>query len=196
MASPAFDLDPAADADLVRRIAEGDQDALGRLYDRFSAVMMAVARRMLRSERDAEDLVHDIFLEVWKKAGTYDAARGSVKAWMLVRTRSRALDRLKSPGYARVVALDESSEEPSVSTDATAGADGNIAKAALDELGDDSRRILELAYFDGLSLSEIAVKLQLPLGTVKSRLGRALQKLREAMDVKPSGVMPKGRSEP
>ena len=184
---PPVRLEPRDDGDdraLVARVAGGDQTALGRLYDRYVATLLALARRMLGDAREAEDLVHDLFLEVWRQAGDYDGARGSVRAWILMRLRSRALDRRKSPRLARRSSLDdapiaslESADDPSIA------ADRSRVRRALGGLPGEQRLVLELSYFEGLSSSEIAERETLPLGTVKSRLAAGMHKLRAALEI-------------
>jgi RNA polymerase sigma-70 factor (ECF subfamily) len=174
----------AADAALVRGIARGDRDALARLYDRYAGILMAVGQRILHERREAEDLLHDVFLEVWRQAADYDAERGTVRAWLLLRMRSRALDRRKSAGYARVISLEErrAPEEGRVpGEDPLLSPDREAVRRALAELPADQRQVLELGYFEGLSSSEIATRIDVPIGTVKSRVAAALTKLRTVM---------------
>lgn len=181
-----------ADVALVAAVATGDRDALAALYDGHSQAVLAVARRML-GPGAAEDLLHDVFLEVWHHAAEYAPARGSVRAWLMVRTRSRALDRLgRRNRDARAV------EQVSLATSAGASAPlvwpdgrdvdarrvGNLALRLAPELVS----VLELAYFEGLSCSEIGDRLALPVGTVKSRLARALSQLRQAVGFAESGA--------
>lgn len=185
------------DVELVRAIAAGDRAGLATLYDRYAPILLGLAMRLLRDRREAEDLLHDVFLEVWRQARDYDPDRGSVRSWLLMRLRSRALDRLKSAGYARVVSLDGSPprDEPvSLEADPALGPDCALVRRALAELPTDQRTVLELSYFEGLSLSEIAEKLGVPIGTIKSRLARALGRLREELDVAPSGTLPRSES--
>jgi RNA polymerase sigma-70 factor (ECF subfamily) len=175
----------SADAELVRAAADGDREALAQLYDRHGSLLLALGTRMLKSRREAEDLLHDVFLEVWRHAKDYDESRGTVRSWMLLRLRSRALDRLKSAGYSRVVSMEASGirEENLVAeTESGPGPDGARVREALAALPPDQRTVLEQAYFEGRSLSEIAERSGVPLGTVKSRLARALGKLREVLD--------------
>lgn len=177
------------DLDLLRSIAEGDRAALAALYHRFSARLLGAARRTLASQEDAEDIVHDVFLEVWRRAADYDASRGSVAAWLLVRTRSRSLDRLKSPGRRRRASIEEepsSDKAPgaaraqlaSETPDLTIELDGAQVWRALGELPPDQRAVVELAYFEGLTLVEVGACLGVPAGTVKSRLSRAIAAMR------------------
>jgi RNA polymerase sigma-70 factor (ECF subfamily) len=174
--------DPAGtDADdvaLIEAMAGGDRTALAGLYDRHASTLLALALRILRNRGEAEDLLHDVFLEVWRAAKDYDTSRGRVRTWLVIRMRSRALDVVKSARMARrtdddtVVAQVVATDDPSASTDQTR------VRAALGEVPGDQRAVLELAYFEGLSCSEIADKLTVPIGTVKSRLAAGLSKLR------------------
>lgn len=185
-----------ADAELVRAAAEGDRDALAQLYDRHGSLLLALGTRMLKSRREAEDLLHDVFLEVWRHAKDYDEGRGSVRSWLLLRLRSRALDRLKSAGWSRVVSMEAGGirEENLVAeTESGPGPDGARVRKAVEALPHDQRVVLEQAYFEGLSLSEIADRSGVPLGTVKSRLARALTKLRDDLDADAkSSILPTG----
>lgn len=166
------------DAELVAAMAAGDRAALGIVYDRYASLLMAVGMRVLHESRDAEDVLHEVFVEAWKQATTYDPARGSVRAWLVTRMRSRALDRAKSAVRTRSVALDDApvpAARPERSRD-----DHDRLHNALDTLPTEQRQVLELGYFEGLSSSEIASLLEVPVGTVKSRVAAGLQKLRGA----------------
>jgi RNA polymerase sigma-70 factor (ECF subfamily) len=175
----------ADDAKLVAAAAIGDRNALAQLYDRFAPILLAVATRILRERREAEDLLHDVFLEVWRQAGDYDEKRGSVRAWLLVRLRSRALDRRKSAAATRFVSgdaeriLDEreggGGDDPSLAPDRTK------VRKVIATLPDEQRTVLELGYFEGLSSSEIAARIDAPIGTVKSRVAAALARLRAGL---------------
>jgi len=180
----------AGDAALVAAIAAGDRDALARLYDAYSPLLFGLAKRMLGNVAAAEDLIHDVFLEVWLHAAEYSAERGSVPAWLTVRTRSRALDRLgKSSRNAR--AVERATNERPDATAATAPSlvDGARVRQAAQALPEELTAVLDLAYFEGLSSSEIATRLQMPIGTVKSRMARALALLREAMGSRERGTL-------
>ncbi len=173
-----------ADAALMRAIADGDRKALARLYDEYADRLMALARRLLRNPREAEDLVHDVFIEVWRHAGEYAPERGSARSWLVVRLRSRAIDRLKSAAYSRVMCVESDVLERNVVSQqapASPGFDfeGERVRRAVEALPADQRAVLELSYFEGLSLAETAEKLGAPLGTIKSRLARALTRLRQ-----------------
>lgn len=170
------------DAALLAAIAAGDRGALAALYDRYSPLLFALAKRILGNAAAAEDLLHDVFLEVWHHAAEYSAERGSVPAWLTVRTRSRALDRLgKSSRDARAVERATIEHPDATPASAPAAVDGMRIRQMALALPDDLVTVLDLAYFEGLSSSEIASRLQTPIGTVKSRMARALSLLREAM---------------
>lgn len=178
------------DADLVAAIADGDKGALGKLYDRYAPTLVGLGLRILRERRETEDVLHDVFLEVWQKAADYDVRRGSVRAWLFLRMRSRCADRRKSAGYSRVESLDEGIDSGKLGDpEAQTGDDPHLApdrttlREALGSLPAEQRSVLELGYFEGLSSSEIADRLRVPLGTVKSRVAAALAKLRMAMAV-------------
>jgi RNA polymerase sigma-70 factor (ECF subfamily) len=178
-----------ADIDVLRRVAGGEKAALAELYDRHSGVMLALGVRIVGVRRDAEDILHDVFIEAWRHAGDYDPRRGSVKTWLLLRMRSRCLDRVRSHAFSKTEAL---SAEPMRSgqtererQEAMArGIDGARARSLLDTLPAGQREVLELGYLQGLSFSEIADVLGIPVGTVKSRVSAAMLKLREDLGVR------------
>jgi len=164
------------DAALVARMAAGDRDAMSQLYARHSSVMLGLAMRIVRDRREAEDLLHDVFLEAWRAAKDFDPKRGRVRTWLTIRMRSRSLDLQKSARVSRNagdagldVVVDE--REP-------ASPDHARVRTALAELGVDQRKVLELAYFEGLSCTEIAERVGIPVGTVKSRVAAGLDRLR------------------
>ena len=174
--------DRSDEASLVAAVAAGDRDALGALYDLHAPVLMGLARRMLGTPAAAEDLLHDLFLEVWQHAAEYTPARGSVRAWLIVRARSRALDRLGRQGReSKVVERISTEADAAVAPGAAAAIDGAQVRRLLVDLDGELRAVLELAYFEGLSSSEMAERLGIPVGTVKSRMARALGALREVM---------------
>ena len=167
-------------------VESGDRYALADLYDRHAPAMLGVAARILRDRRDAEDLVHDVFVEAWRKAASFSAERGSVRTWLLVRTRSRAIDRLRNLEVAHRHARTEravASDAPQAAEqDPSMTPDQRRARVALAGLPDAQRQVLELAYFEGLSCSEIARRCGAPLGTVKSRLSAGMRELRRLFD--------------
>lgn len=179
---------PASDVSLVAAIAAGTREALAELYDRYAPTLLALAERLLHSSSDAEDLLHDFFLEVWHQAHTFDVERGSVRAWLVMRLRSRALDRLKSASYTRNVSLSTSGidlESLQSPEDSPPEITPSGVQRALGMLAPHEQILLDLAYFRGHSLPEVADYLCLPLGTVKSRLRRLLERLRRNFDKSP-----------
>lgn len=170
------------DAHLMALAARGDTDALAQLYDRHVAVMLALARHLLRGKGEPEDLVHDVFLEAWRHSAEYDRTRGSVRAWLVLRTRSRAIDLLRSARVARSVGdpggvLGDAASSRGLE-DPEFGPDRAALREAVAALPEDQRKVLLLGYYRGLSSSEIAAEIGVPVGTVKSRVLAALTKLR------------------
>lgn len=186
---------PMADADgeLLRRMAAGDESALGTLYDRWSPLVHSVVARIVGDADDAEELVEEAFLQAWRQAGRYEGTRGGVSTWLVVIARSRALDRVRLAGHRRAAAAEplENAESagsllPDTHTPLAAAEIAEtrqIVHAALEKLPPDQRETLEMAYFKGMSQSEIAEATGQPLGTVKTRCRLGLQKLREALSV-------------
>jgi RNA polymerase sigma-70 factor (ECF subfamily) len=173
---------------LLRAIANGDRQALASLYDRYAPALLAVGVRILVERREAEDVLHDVFLEVWRMAADYDERKGSVRGWLTMRMRSRALDRRKAAGFARVVPLEAEGEELPTTDDPSLQPDREALKRALRDLPPDQRQVLELGYFEGLSSTEIAARVAAPVGTVKSRVAAALSKLRSVLGPEPERV--------
>jgi RNA polymerase sigma-70 factor, ECF subfamily len=170
------------DADLIKQVAEGDRAALGTLYDRFAPAMLAVGQRIVGGPREAEDLVHDVFLEAWLRARYYDPARGSVRTWLMLRLRSRALDRRRSAQRGRSMDVDDLKLEAKPTDGGPgAGADARRVRGLLAELPAEQRTVLELSYFQGCTCAEIATTLDIPIGTVKSRMSRAIAQLRASL---------------
>jgi RNA polymerase sigma-70 factor (ECF subfamily) len=165
----------APDAALVAALVVGDRDALAELYRRHGGTLLAVALRILGDRAEAEEIVHDVFVEAWRQAVQYDPARGSARAWLVTRARSRALDRVKAPARARRVAVESAPEPVAAEADPS---DASRVQRALASLPAEQRAVLELGYFEGLSSTEIAARLDIPVGTVKSRVAAALQRLR------------------
>jgi RNA polymerase sigma-70 factor (ECF subfamily) len=182
---PALERDDVA---IVAAMARGKADALGELYNRYATIMLPLAERITGASAAAEDIVHNVFLEAWRHAADYDSSRGSVRAWLLLRTRSRSLDLRKSAAVSRSVSFGDDSwiAELAVSADdGLGGPDQAKMRQALGALPKEQRDVLLLGYFEGLSSSEIATRVGIPIGTVKSRVAAALFALREAFGVSP-----------
>jgi RNA polymerase sigma-70 factor, ECF subfamily len=165
------------DAERVIALARGERQVLSVLYARHAPVMLSLARRMLSSSREAEDVVHDVFVEAWEHAGDFDPTRGSVRQWLLVRVRSRALDRLRAGGRAVDAEVLARSQAPGPDE----ALDALRARRALADLPGDQVQVLHMAYFRGLSATDIAQELGIPIGTVKSRLAAGMSRLRSAL---------------
>ena len=173
------DEDAELDAQLVAKMASGDRTALAQLYERHSGVLLGLAVRIVRSRLEAEDLLHDVFLEAWRSAKDFDPKRGRARTWLAIRMRSRALDLQKSARVSR----NAGDAGPDLLVDERDGTSPDHARvrAVLAELGADQRKVLELAYFEGLSCTEIAARVSVPVGTVKSRIAAGLDRLRTGM---------------
>ena len=184
-----------SDRDLVARMARGDEQALAALYDRFGNLAYSLAFHILGNGADAEEIVTDAFVQAWSSAASFDPARASVPAWLSMITRTRALDRLRS-SKRRSQLLEEAVQstpeaEGSALPIASVGPEPDQhaeqsdlrtrVREALATLPDNQRKVLELAFFGGMSHSEIAAALNEPLGTVKTRVRAALTKLRASL---------------
>jgi RNA polymerase sigma-70 factor (ECF subfamily) len=167
-----------SDSALVARMAAGDRSAVAVLYARHVRALFTIARGMLKNHEEAEDLIHDVFLEAWRRSGDYSEERGTVRAWLFMRARSRALDRLKSTARAASVLGDSLSAAP-----APMG-DQRRLRELLSKMPLVQQQVLLLGYFEGLSTAEIANRLGIPAGTVKSRTRAALGALRSVLGSK------------
>lgn len=177
-----------ADADLrlVGRLASGDLDAAAELYDRHAGRILALAQRILHDESDAEDVLQEVFSQAWRTAARYEAERGTVAGWLLMMARARAIDRLRArrarPHTTGAVPLDRvTGDAQSPATQLIASEQLARVRQGLRALPDDQRAALELAYFEGLTQTEIAERLAAPLGTVKTRIRTALATLRRSL---------------
>lgn len=180
-APSAKDQPQVTDSMLISRIRAGDEDALATLHDRYSQVVYSVALRVLGETTQAEDILQEIFLQLWRNPQTFDSNRGSLGAWLAVITRHRAIDLLRrrrpeSDIEDVIVAVDTRLEQTT---------DRNMAiakiRAVVERLPAEQRKPLEMAFFEGLTHSEIASKTGEPLGTVKTRIRSALLTLRKAL---------------
>ena len=178
------EIDPA----VIRRVAEGDSAAFERVYDAFSGILYSLALRILGRPEDTEEILQEVFTKIWRDAADYDARRGAPLAWAITITRHKAIDRIRAA--ARRLRLYEAAEAeaksnlPVVSQPAHNAEQSENAKAvreSLEMLPQDVRESIELAFFGGLSHSQIAEKLALPVTTVKSRIRRAMMQLRQSL---------------
>lgn len=170
------------DAELLRRIVARDEHALAELYDRYSGAAMALAFRMLRERGQAEDIVQEAFLTVWRRAGTFDTARGSARSWLLAIVHHACIDRMRGRHrhLQREVDIDDHAwrlATDDVSEEVHRRLEGERVRLALQAIPPEQRQALELAYFGGLTQAEIAAHTGEPLGTIKSRARLGLRRL-------------------
>ena len=175
------------DRALVAAMETRDADALGQLYDRHAARLLGLAHRILGDTGEAEEVVQETFLYAWKAASTFDSSRGTVLAWLIVATRSRSIDRLRTrrPTAARgpndADPLARLPAPGDVEAESAAREWETECRSAIGKLPSEQREALDLAYFEGLTHAEIAERTGSPLGTVKTRIRLGLMKLRESM---------------
>lgn len=181
-------MQPLPDSALIMKMMAGDEDALSIIYDRYSAMLFGMLMRILKDQQAAEEVLQDMFLQLWRNAGQFDAGRGSLAAWLLVIGRNRAISRLRSranrevleekeDAYANTFVSSQNVEDEVSRTELM-----EILKAALAQLPVEQRLAVELAYFEGMTQSEIATKTGSPLGTVKTRVRAAMQSLKQILD--------------
>jgi RNA polymerase sigma-70 factor (ECF subfamily) len=172
---------------LISRIAAGDRDAFSRFYDLLAPTAFGLIRRVLRDPEAAAEVLQEVFWQVWREARQYDPKRGSPEAWLVMRAKTRAIDRLRSVrrrDRTFVAPVDESvatrndgpTENPAVVAE-----DRELVQTALAQLPEPQRRVIEMAFFEGLTQSEIAIRLREPLGTVKTRARLGLERLRSLL---------------
>lgn len=173
----------------VRKAAEGDEHSLARLYDETNQFVHGIALRILGAAADAEEVTLDVYSQVWRTAASFSEERGTVTAWLSMLTRSRALDRLRSSAARsrNTTALSDTFDIPSEGHDpeqaSFLGQQSKLVRQALSGLSPEQREAIELAYFHGLTQSEISSQLKQPLGTVKTRIRSGMIKLRDSLEV-------------
>lgn len=180
--------DAATDSAIIQRMADREESGLGALYDRWADAVNALVVRIVRDEAEAEEVVEAVFWQAWQQADRYSTDRGTPGAWLLAMARSRSLDRLRSlrrrrdeqPADDSIFDRQPAVGDPLSDLDTSERAERVVA--SLQTLPPEQREVLELAYFEGLSQTEIAERLRQPLGTVKTRARLALRKLRDRLD--------------
>ena len=186
----AISLQPAQDndVDLLKAIAARDEAALGRIYDRYRVILFGVLLRILNDRAEAEDVLQEVFLQVWRRAADFDENRGRPFTWLVTLARSRGIDRLRTLASreraAQASAKDAEEEVSDAASDAVRSEQRGVVNKALAQLPEEQKRLLMLAYFDGLTQSEIAKQLGAPLGTVKTRMRTGMIKLRELLSAR------------
>jgi RNA polymerase sigma-70 factor (ECF subfamily) len=173
----------ASDAALVGRILQRDETALAELYDRYSGMLTSVLVRILRDQQAAEEILQDIFYQLWRNAGQFDESRGSLPGWLMVIARNRAISRLRKHNPAAGEELFEGAMPLSFNLETAAAQQQMLGRVrgAMESLPGEQRAVVELAYFEGMSHSEIAARTGDPLGTVKTRLRTAVETLRRTL---------------
>jgi RNA polymerase sigma-70 factor, ECF subfamily len=173
--------------EFIRRMAAGDRDAFGHFYDRYAPLVFPLILRIVRDRTDAADVLQDVFWEAWQGASGYDPARGTPEAWMIMRARTRAIDRIRAVrrrSETFVPPIDEglAPAPPEAGGDAAERAeDRGVIRTALSQLPPAQKEVIELAYYAGLTQTEISARLRQPLGTVKTRIRLGLERLRDAV---------------
>lgn len=170
-----------SDVALLSRVAEGDQVAMATLFDRYGGMVYSVAFRVVRDQRAAEDLLQDVFFQLWRNPESYLSSRGSLGAWLLVISRNRAIDVIRRRRPMESIDDYPISSKENLASKIEQSAMMHKVRSVLTVLPLEQRNALELAYFEGLSQSEIAARTGDPLGTVKTRIRLALISLRKAL---------------
>jgi RNA polymerase sigma-70 factor (ECF subfamily) len=177
------------DIELLRQIAAGDRAAFAEFYDRHSTLMFSVASKILSDPGEAQDVLQEVFLQIWEKAGRFDPKLGKASSWAAILVRNRAIDRIRA-SQRRTRLAEEAGAEQAIATEASDSANevvhgrekANLIQSAIAGLPAEQRRAVELAYFSGLTQDEISKKLNTPLGTIKARVRRGLLKLRDELE--------------
>ena len=174
-----------SDVELLHAVARGDEAALARLYDGYRVILFGLLVRILSSREEAEDILQDVFIQVWRRAKDFDENRGKPFTWLVTLTRSRAIDRLRLLSARQRLANASTQNQPEEASDALndtiRSGQREIVQRALAELPEDQKQTLVLAYYEGLTQSEIASKLGAPLGTIKTRMRSGMIKLRSLL---------------
>jgi len=194
-ATSNLNLRAAEERQLVARLAQGDQEALSQLYDRYASMLLALAIRVVNDHAEGEEVVQEVLMQAWRQAERYDPERSSVSTWLVMMTRSRAIDRIRS---RKVVdrTLTAAQREATRIDESPEGARNVLhqerAVRLRDELSllpEEQRQVLELAFFSGMTQREIAAEKDIPLGTVKTRTLLAMKKLRVALKEDLGGLL-------
>lgn len=183
---------------LIQLCAEGSQSAFSELYSRLAPVLFSMIYQVLRDQKEAEDALQEAFLQIWKKSASFDPARGTVLSWATMMARSRAIDRFRASRRRNELKEEAAADQAVLKPDFYASPDhlsglredAGRVRAALGDLSEAQRAVIQLAFFSGLTHSEIAAKLGAPMGTVKGRIRRGLLALRDALAIVPAQLVP------
>jgi RNA polymerase sigma-70 factor (ECF subfamily) len=185
--------DRAVELELLARVAKRERAAFEQLYDRYANILYATAMKFLKEDADAQDVVQDVFIQIWDKAKLYDPAKGKPLTWALTLTRNRSIDRIRAiqrrtrlrDDFEKETVADESAGVREALSGVDASEKSQILRDAVGRLSPEQRKVIELAFFGGLTQSEVADRLGEPLGTVKARARRGLMKLKEILGTQP-----------
>jgi RNA polymerase sigma-70 factor (ECF subfamily) len=185
--------DRAIELELLARIAKRERAAFEQLYTRYANILYATAMKFLKEDADAQDVVQDVFIQIWDKAKLYDPAKGKPLTWALTLTRNRSIDRIRAiqrrtrlrDDFEKETVVDESAGLREALSGVDASERSQILRDAVGRLSPEQRKVIELAFFGGLTQSEVADRLGEPLGTVKARARRGLMKLKEILGPQP-----------
>ena len=185
--------DRAIELDLLARVANRERAAFEQLYARYSNILYATAMKFLKQDADAQDVVQDVFIQIWDKAKLYDPTKGKPLTWALTMTRNRSIDRIRAiqrctrlrDDFESETVADESAGVREALSEVDASEKSQILRDAVGRLSPEQRKVIELAFFGGLTQSEVADRLGEPLGTVKARARRGLMKLKEILGPQP-----------
>ena len=179
------DVEKKLDAELIFKIAQGDEQAFSKLYDRFSAPLYSLIRRMTNDDAEAQDALSEGFIQIWRRAATYDSERSAAFTWAVMLVRNKTIDRLRvrlRVDKVRDLATERISPEDDIDSQSMHAPHlrerAKLVRSVVNALPEDQRIPLEMSFFDGLTHDKIAERLETPLGTVKARIRRGLQKLR------------------
>jgi RNA polymerase sigma-70 factor (ECF subfamily) len=173
---------PTDDIDLMRRIADRDQQALWTLYQQYGRAVFSLAYRILGNSALAEEVAQDTFLKVWHQTTRWDSEKGKLKNWLLTIAQFTAIDRLRKEGRQPSIhheSIEDTDESLLTARNDTRWQDGSILRMMVNQLPEQQAYLIDLAFFQGMSHGEIADALRMPLGTVKTRLRAGIQRLRE-----------------
>jgi RNA polymerase sigma-70 factor (ECF subfamily) len=186
MSEPALNFE--RDVELLRRITDRDRSAFSDFYDQYSGLLFSIALKVLKDSKEAEDVLQEVFMQIWNKADAYDQLLGKPVSWAVTLTRNKAIDRIRA-SQRRSRLLEQATAEavlpedsPSANERLHGRENAEMVRSVVAALPSDQRRAIELAFFSGLTQDEIAKTLQEPLGTIKARIRRGMLKLREKLE--------------